>query len=466
MAETDTEPTYKPSVTVEDVGPARKCLTIEIPPERIAAKIEEGFKTLNNEANIPGFRRGHVPRKLIERRFAAGIRDDARAQLISEAYGLVIEDQKLEVMGEPDVKDHDQIKLPEEGPMVFKVEIEVSPEVTLPAFDSLEVKKTRVRVTDEDLESEIERLRERYGKMTSEGLTQVQEKDYVLADVHVLAGENAADGSEELAHHHNTYVLVNGPAENYKGHVAGIVVEELGKKLAGRKVGDEVLIPMTGPSSHENEKIKDQPITLKLNLRQIERMEPAPLETLKTQMGFETVEALRDRVRQWAQERREREQRSNLHQQVCDQLIEKVDLTLPEGLTGRQTARVLQRQAMELAYIGMSEEQIQQKIAEARNESEEEARRQLKLFFILDKAAKDLDIEVTESEINGRIAMMAMQQGRRPERLRQQLQRSGEIENLFMSIREQKALDRILEKATVTEVDPAASAEDDQDKTA
>ncbi len=90
---------------------------------------------------------------------------------------------------------------------------------------------------------------------------------------------------------------------------------------------------------------------------------------------------------------------------------------------------------------------------------EAEAARQLKLFFILDQIAKSLEVDVNENEINGRIAMLAMQQGRRPEKLRQQMQRSGELEHLFLQIREQKTLDKIIERATVTEVDAPPAEE-------
>jgi trigger factor len=143
-----------------------------------------------------------------------------------------------------------------------------------------------------------------------------------------------------------------------------------------------------------------------------------------------------------------------------------VDLTLPKGLTDRQSARVLRRQALELSYQGLPENEIEQRVAELRASSEEDARKQLKLFFILDQAAKQLDVDVTENEVNGRIAMLANQQGRRPEKLRQQMQRSGELEHLFLQIREQKTLDKILETAAVTEVEPPAEEKKEEAKPA
>lgn len=461
VTETETPELERPEqkVTAEDIGPARKKLTIELPESRIKAKIESSFEQLGNDAAVPGFRRGRAPRRLIERRFGASVRDDVKGQLLSEAYTQAIEDEKLDVLGEPDVKDIESIELPESGPMSFTVEVEVAPHVDLPAFDSLEVKRTKREVTDADVDTEIEQYRERFGKLVDAPDAAVEAGDFVMADVHVLAGENAGEDAEVIAHHHDTYILVPGESREYRGHVAGIIVEDLGKRLEGKKAGDTEAISMTGPSGHENEQIKDQPITLKVELKQVQRLEPAPVEQLVEQMGVPSEDELRSRVREMLEQRLQQEQQSDLHRQVCDQLLEKVTLELPEGLTGRQTERVLRRRAMELAYQGTPEQEVEQQLAEMRSGSEEEARRQLKLFFIIDQAAKNLEVEVADAEINGRIAMMAMQQGRRPEKLRQDMHRRGEIEQIYLQLREQKTLDKVLEKAKVTEVEGEPEAE-------
>jgi trigger factor len=447
------------TVTVEDSGPARKALTIEIPESRIKEKIESSFVRLRDDAVLPGFRRGRAPQRLLEKRFGTSVRDDVKGQLLSESYTAAIEEHKLDVIGEPDIKDADKITLPESGPLKFRVEVEVSPTVELPSLEGIEVNKTKRDVTDEQITGEIERLRERYGR-AAEVSGEAAENDYIKADVRILAGENAGDDAEVLQHLPETYVQVSGESREFKGHVAGIVVQALGKQLAGKKVGETVRISQSGPQGHENEKIKGQPITILIRIDKIERLEPAPLDQLLPQLGMENEQALRDRVRQMLEDRRNKQQQGELHQQVADYLLEKVDLTLPEGITGRQSARVLRRRALEMAYQGVGEQEIEQKIAEMRSTSEEDARRQLKLFFILDTAAKQLDVDVSEQEINGRIAMMAMQQGRRPEKLRQQMQRSGEVEHLYLQIREQKVLDKIIEKAKINEVDaPAEGAE-------
>lgn len=458
------EPRLEQKVTVEDAGPARKSLTIEIPAERIAKKIEESFGKLKADAVLPGFRRGRAPQRLIEKRFGSSIRDEVRGQILSESYGQAIEDEKLDVIGEPEVKDIDKIQLPESGPLTIKVEVEVSPKVEMPPLEGIEIKKPKLEVTDAMVTGEIERLRERYGKMVEAPEANVAAEDFVQADVRVLAGADvnpADEKAEEISHQGGVYIHVSGESRQFKGHVVGIIVDDLGKRMAGKKPGETVVISMNGPATHENDKIKDKPVTIVIRIDKVERLEPAALETLPAQLGLESVEQLKERVKQMIESRRDREQQTAMHKQVADYLLEKVDLTLPEGLTGRQSARVLQRQAMEMMYQGVPEREIESRIAELRASSEEDARKQLKLFFILDQAAKDLSVDVAENEVNGRIAMLAMQQNRRPEKLRQQLQRSGEIESLYLQIREQKTLDAIIAKAKVVEGDlPAEEAKE------
>jgi trigger factor len=452
-------------VKVEDIGPGMKRLTITLPESRIKAKIEDLYAGLKNDAVLPGFRKGRAPRRLIEKRFAEGVKSDLKGQLLSESYTQATEDHELDVLGEPDVKDVEELEVPESGDLTYTVEIEVSPKVDLPDFSEIKVEKKTYEVTDEDVEKEIEQYRERYGKMDTVEDATVGEGDYVQSDVHIFAGHDVADdidphaggddeSAEGLLHHqHGAYTLVHGEDKDHKGHVAGILVQDLGQKLTGKKIGDRVRIEMTGPDAHENDEIKAKPITILMDVTHVHRLEPADMETLLPQLGVQDEAELKEQLKTMIERRQEQEQAADMHRQVTEQLVEKVDLELPEGLKGRQIDRQLQRQRMELMYAGKSEEEIETELAESRDKGEQEAIKQLKQFFVIDQAAKDLEVEVSENEINGRIAMMAYQQGRRPEKMRAEMRQRGELEQIYLSMREHKTLDKIIEKATVTEVD-------------
>lgn len=448
MSETETAEKLEQTINIQDAGPAAKEIAITVPASRIQEKIEGLYGNLQDEAVLPGFRRGRAPRRLVEKRFGESIQDDAKSQLISESYTQVVDENEFDVIGEPEVPGIADLKLPESGDLEFTVKIEITPDVALPDFAELTITKPAADVTDEAMTEEIDKLRERFGSMeaTEEA---VVEEDYVLCNVDVRAGKDAGDDAEVVATFNDTYALVHGEKHDFKGHVAGILVEDLGKQLVGKKADDVVTISMTGPSAHENEKIKDQDITLAITLKRVERVAPAAIETLFPQMGVQDEEELNLRVKTMLEERAEREQKADMYKQASEQLLEKVELELPEKLTSRQAERVLYRQAMELSYRGVQGPELEQQIAEARSAGEEQAAEQLKQFFILDKASKDLEIEVTEQELNGRISMLAMQQNRRPEKLRQEMIQKGQIEQLYLSIREQKTLEAVIEKATV-----------------
>ncbi|MFG0249387.1 MAG: trigger factor, partial [Phycisphaeraceae bacterium JB051] len=299
------ESALEQTVSVKDSGPACKELTIEVSEESIANRIEESYDQLATDATIPGFRRGYAPRKLIERRFGSSVKDDVRARLISESYSKAVEDEGLDVIGEPDVKNFDEIELPETGTLKYVVEVEVSPAVDVPAFDTFEVEEEAFEVTDEDVTKEIDSMADRYGDMASIGDGEVQEKDFVQAHVNIYAGKDAGDDAEEIGHHHGVYILVNGEKADYKGHVAGIVVEELGKKLAGKKVTDEVRVSMTGPESHEDDKIKGQDITIVIKIEDIQRVQPVDMDKLTTMLGVESEDDLKTRIKEDLQQRKE-----------------------------------------------------------------------------------------------------------------------------------------------------------------
>ena len=449
------EKTLKISVETEEIGPACKRLTIEIDETEIATRVEENYQKLRTDAVLPGFRKGRAPQRLIERRFGSSVREDVCAQLLSDAYAQAIEEQDLKVLGEPDVKDQDDIKLPDAGALTFTVEVEVAPDVTLPDLEGVEVTKVAATSTAADTDRQIEQLCQQYGRTTVVEGAAIEAQDMVSADVALFAGHDVDADAERIAYHPYSNIFVGGEDRQYKGHVAGIVVDDLGKRIIGKTSGDQVSIETTGPKGHENESIRDQPITIKITLGGVHRFEPIPVADLPAKFGFESAEELREQIEESINMRQEREQTAAMHEQICKYLEDNVDLELPAGMTGRQTERLLRRKEMEMSYMQVPAQEIEGKLAEARQSSEEEARRDLKRFFIIEKAASDLDIEVTEREINGRIAAMAVQQGRRPEKLRTEMHRSGQLEHLYLSMREQKTLDQILEKAKVTERDAA-----------
>src|SRR5437762_3152683 len=128
----DQQQAYRYNVRVADASPATKTVSVEIPQDRIQQKLAEQYKELRSQAAIPGFRPGHAPQKLIEKRFASDVKEQVRRSLVSESYEQAVEKNKLQVIGEPEFADPDQIQLPDEGDFTYSFQVEVQPEFTLP----------------------------------------------------------------------------------------------------------------------------------------------------------------------------------------------------------------------------------------------------------------------------------------------------------------------------------------------
>ena len=444
-----TETSIEYQTTIADAGPAAKKINITVTAEQIAEKLEDSFDNLQAEAQLPGFRKGRAPLRLLEKRFGKDIRQEACNQIVGEAYSAAIESNDIRVLGEPNIKDAENLILPESGPLEIEIEVEVVPDFQLPELDNLEIKKP-LFVADEDMiNTEIDRYRETYGKIGSV-TDAVQEQDYLTADVHFI------DNDGNVLHHaHGTNIFVPGEKpNNYKGVVSGILVEDLGKQLTGKNLGDTIELKATGPKQHENEELREKEITIKIDITEIQRAEPLSVEQLVETAGFDSEDELREHFKNTLDQRAESEQRTAMAEQVTEALLEKIDIELPENLSAKQAQQILQRRAIELVQRGVPEQEIEQNLAELRASSEEQAAQQLKLLFILDAVARQLDIEISAEQVNGRVAMIAAQQQQRPEKVHQEMAKSGQLDQLYVQIREEASIAKLIENAKVTEISP------------
>ena len=194
------------------------------------------------------------------------------------------------------------------------------------------------------------------------------------------------------------------------------------------------------------------PLTVSFKADRVDRIIPAPVENLVAAFGMESADRLKEFIRTRLKAHVNVQQSTAMRQQLSKHLVDATTMDLPERLTASQTARTLERRRLELMYRGFEPHKIEEHMAELRAASSANAVRDLKLFFILSRAAEDLNVRVDENEINTRITQIAMQRGVRPEQLRQELIRTNQVGGLFQQIRDHKTMDAILAKATVKEM--------------
>lgn len=433
------------TVTISDAGPSRKKLSISVPAATVSAKLKESLETLLVEAELPGFRKGRAPRGLVEKRFGPTMRNETKRQLVSQAYAKAVEDHKLQVVSEPTSEMLDEVELKDGQDLQFDVEVEVMPVFEMPNIEGIEVRKPLIDVTDAMVDEEVNKLKINEGRL--ESLEKPEPGDY-------LTGRGVMKGSEGTTFYDINGAVVQIPTEDKggKGMILGIMVDDFSKQVGLPKPGETITVKAKGPEQHEIEGVRNDDLTITFAVERADRIIPASTEEVLSIYGLQSEDQLKEGIRQRLNQRVAIQQQTVMRQQISQHLIGSTEMDLPERLTAAQAGRALQRQRLELMYRGFEPAQVEERVAESRTVSQEVAKRELKLFFILNKAAEDLKIQVTEGEMNGRIAQIAMERNVRPEALRQELIQRGQVGGIFQQIREHKTFDAILAKAKVTDM--------------
>ncbi len=444
MASTDTA--ERPNnVKVTDVGPSRKKLSIEIPPETVTEHLGSSIETLTAETELPGFRKGRAPRRLVEKRFGSTLRREARNQLVAQAYSKAVEENKLRVIGDPISEDLMKVEIEDGKPLSFEVEIEVLPEFELPSFDGIAVKKPKLEVTDEMVQKEVDRL------LLNEGRLEPKEApgkgDYLTGHATMVD-----ESDEKFYDIQDAVVQIPADDKNGRGMILGVMVDDFGKQIGKPEVGKSFTVTTTGPENHENEKLRGRKLTITFNVARADEIIPATADEVAQRYGLENASKVSEVIRDRIQQRAAIEQQAAMRTQVARWLVENVSMEMPERVTAAQTGRNLERRRLELSYRGVDPQKIEEQLAELRAASNDAAVRELKLFFILDRAGEAMDVKVTEAELNGRVAQMAAMRGERPEKLRQELFARNQMGMVWTQIREHKTLDAIIAKAKVEEI--------------
>jgi len=438
--------TIAQKVSITDAGPSRKRVSISIPAEIVSAKLRQGVDSIVADAQLPGFRRGRAPRHLVEKKFGSALREDAKRALVSEAVQSAVQEHKLKVVGDA-AAELEGIEVREGQDLSFVVDIEVMPEFTLPKLDGLEVLKPTFEVPEATIEDEVKKFQINEGRLESRETP--EPGDY-------LTGHGVMKGSDGTEFYNIKGAVVQVPAADKggKGMILGVMVDDFSKQLGSPKAGDTATIKTIGPENHEVEAVRGAPLTITFKVERCDRIIPADLSELISRYGFAGEDALKDAIRARLSQRGAIQQTAAMRQQVARHLLDHTQMDLPERLSTQQAARTLQRQRLELMYRGHEATQIEEHMAELRASSTALAQGELKLFFILSKAADQMNIQVSEGEMNGRIAQIAAERNIRPDMLRQELIARNQVGGIFQQLREHKTFDAILAMASIKEVSP------------
>ncbi len=426
------------NVTIEDAGPCKKVLKFEIPKETIESEFEKKTLEVCGTVELPGFRKGFAPRKLVEKRFGTQIKDEVKQSIVNESYQKALEEHKISPVGDPKFGD---VKMESGQPLNFDVTLEVWPLFDVDNYKSLNLKRKSAAVTDEDVETALQRLSLQKAQMTVVKDGAVKEGNQVICDYKVEV-ENACVLDDEDVE----VVVENGAV------VAHTTISDLVVRMVGVKSGDACTIDAQLSNNFPKAEYRGKPAKLKLTIKEIKQLAPPPInEDFAKMIGFDSLEDLKKNVRKQVEVDKKNWSEEILKNQLLDTLLEQVKFELPQDLVNYHTEQRVYKHQMDLYKRGVPLEEIQKQNETIKNASADSVMRELKASLILDKVAEKEKIFVTENEVEQRIIEIARAYNTDTARVRKQLERQGSLSYLRNEMREGKVIGLLLKEAKITD---------------
>ena len=411
--------------SVEQQSATRVKITVEVPFDELKPEFDKAHEALSQQVQIPGFRKGKAPAKLIEARVGRGpILEQVLNEMVPSRYGQAVEEHDLKVIGQPEV---DVTKLEDGDVVEFTAEVDVRPEIELPDFSDISVEVDALKADDEAVQSELDNLLARFGTLTGVERA-VEDGDFISIDLSATVdGEELEEASTEgLSYQVGSGDLIDGLDEAVTGLAQG-ESKEFGTKLVA---GD-----------HEGE---DAQVTVTVQSVKVRQLPDADDEFAQMASEFDTIDELREDLAKQVENTKKGEQAQQIRDKVLAAALEKTEVPLPEGVVKEQVDGQLQQLLGQfggdeavlnsmLEAQGTTREQFD---ADSRTSAEEAVRTQL----FLDELAEAEQPEVSQQELTDHILFTAQSYGMDPNQFVQQLQSNGQIGNLFADVRRGKAL--------------------------
>jgi trigger factor len=422
--------------TVENVSPTRVKLLVEVPFDELKTSLDEAYKAIGSQVRVPGFRPGKVPARIIDQRVGrAAVLEEAINKALPRAYSEAVRDAGVKALGQPDIE---VTKLEDNQQLAFTAEVDVRPEITIPAYDNLAVTVSDVEVTDAEVEEQFEALRARFGTLKSVERP-VGAGDFVSLDLRA-----EVDGKE----------VEGGSASGLSYEVgAGNLIDGLDDAITGKSAGDSATF--SSNLAYGDYAGQDAEITATVNsVKERELPEPDD-EFAQLASEFDTVAELRDDLRTRLSRVKSLGQGAEARDKVLDLLVDRTEVPLPESsvqaeVDWREHDVVHQLNHDDEAFARYLETEGKTR-DEFTAELREIAERSVKTQFILDAVADAEQVSVSDAELTEYIVRQAQRYGMAPQEFADQIVQAGNIAALVADVRRNKALATILESANVTD---------------
>lgn len=421
---------------VETLSPTRAKLTVEVPFEELKPSLDAAYKKIAQQINVPGFRRGKVPPMVIDRQVGRGaVLDEAINAALPKLYVDALQANELEPLAQPEI---DITKLEDNETLEFTAEVDIRPEVDLPDYHGLEVSVDDLAVTDEDVEAQVQNLRERFATLTDVDRA-AAEGDFVTLDLKATKDGEVVEGAE-----------VSGMSYQVG---RGGMLDGLDEALTGMAPGEE----KTFGSQLVGGDQKGEDVDVEVKVTAVKEQELPELDDdfAQTASEFDTVEELTEDVRTRLQNGKRLEQAAEARDAVLEKILDMVEVPLPEAVVDQELKARRESVQQQLAFAGMTMEQYldseEQTVDEFEADLEKRVRDAVAAQFVLDQVAKKEEIAVNEGELQEHLMRRAQQSGQNPQEFIQHMLEHNHIPEMVSEVVRGKALALIVESATVTD---------------
>jgi trigger factor len=421
--------------SVETLSPTRVRLTVDVTFDELKPDLDAAYKKIGRQVRVQGFRPGKVPPRILDQRVGRGVvLEEAVQEALPRLYSEAVGEAGVAPVGRPEV---DVTDLQDGEKLTFTAEVDVRPDIELPAYDSLSVTVDEAVVTDAEVDEQVDELRERFASLTPVERA-AETGDFLTLDlVATVDGDEVPGGTAtDLSYELGKDDLLDGLDAAVAGASAGDVRTFTTTLLAGEMEGREAEVAVTVRAVNE-------------------RSLPEVDEAFAEGSGFESAEALRADVRTRLERMTLMQQGVDARDKVLETLLEQVEVPLPDSVVEAENQWRTEQTQQQLAQAGMTLDLYLE--SEGKNEEEfaeqlrEGAQKAVKAQLVLDAVADKEELGVTDAELTEQVVRRAQRAGVSPDEFAQQVVQSGQLAGLVSEVRRGKALATVMEAATITD---------------
>lgn len=424
------------SVQVENLEKNMAKLTVEVPAEELDKAIQAAYMKQKSKISVPGFRKGKVPRAMIEKMYGVEIfYDDAVNDILSKEYPKAAQESGLEIVSRPSI---DVVQIEKGKDFIFTAEVAVKPEVTLGDYLGVPVKKADISVTEEEVSAEIEKERESNARMVTVEGRPVQEGDNAVIDY-----EGFADG----------VAFEGGKGENHPLVIGShAFIDTFEEQLIGKNAGDAVTVNVTFPEEYHAPELAGKPAMFQVRINEVKAKELPELDDEFAQdvSEFDTLAEYQESVHKKLIERKENEAKRLKENEVIEKIIEGSQMEIPDAMVQTQAETMVDEFSSRIAQQGLSMEQYMQFTGMTQDKLMEQmkpdALKRIQSGLVLEAIAKAENIEVAQEDVDAEITTMAEMYGMEADKL-QEMMGDSEKDSIKKDLAIQKAVELIVEKA-------------------